>query len=72
MAVNTCMKYMEPLILPPDPLPSGLFLQGRSGSSYSSSELSSLEGVWPVRKRRKMREKKNETFLGSLVPIFNE
>ena len=50
MAVNTCMKNMEPHSLPPDPLPSGLLLQGGRGSSHSSSELSSSKGVWPVRK----------------------
>ena len=50
MAVNTCMKNMELLNLPSNPLPSGLLLQGGRGSSHSSSEFSSLDGVWPVRK----------------------
>ena len=33
-----------------DPVPSGPLLQGARGSSCSSSELSSSEGVWLVRK----------------------
>ena len=62
MAVDTCMKNMEPLSLPQDPLPSSLLLQGENVSSHSSSELSSSEGVQLVRKGEKVREneKKNE------------
>ena len=33
-----------------DPLPSDLLLQGGRVSSHSTSELSSSEGVWLVRK----------------------
>ena len=56
MTVDTCVKNMEPLRLPQDPLPSTLLLQGERGSSHSSSELSSSEGVWLVRKGEKVRE----------------
>ena len=38
------------------PLPSSLLLQGRRGFSHSSSELSSSEGVWLVRKGGEVRE----------------
>ena len=38
------------LNLPQDLAPSSLLLQGEKGSSCSSSELSSSEGVWLVRK----------------------
>ena len=56
MAVDTCMKNMEHLSLPQDPAPSSPLLQGERGSSRSSFELSSSEGVWLVRKGEKMRE----------------
>ena len=36
--------------LPQDPTPSSLLIQGERGFSRSSSELSSSEGVWLVRK----------------------
>ena len=74
MAVNTCVRNMEPLSLPSNPLPSGLLLQGGRGSSHSSSDLSSTEGVWPVRKLKKMKEnarEKHEASPGSF-PNFNE
>ena len=38
------------------PLLSSLPLQRERGSSHSSSELSSLEGVWLVRKGEKVKE----------------
>ena len=44
------------LSLPQDPAPSSLLLQGERGSSRSSSELSSLEGVSLVGKGEKVRE----------------
>ena len=44
------------LSLPSDAAPSSLPLQGGTGFSYSSSELSSSEGVWIPRKGEKMRE----------------
>ena len=50
------MKNMEPLPLPLDPAPNCLLLQGGKVSSHSSSELSSLEGIWLVRKGEKVRE----------------
>ena len=62
MEVDTCVKNMEHLSLPQDPAPSSPLLQGERGSSRSpseddsSSELSSSEGVWLVRKGEKMRE----------------
>ena len=56
MAVDTCVKNMEHLSLPQDPAPNSPLLQGERGSSRSSSELSSSEGVWLVRKGEKMRE----------------
>ena len=56
MAVDTCVKNMEPLSLPQDPSPSSLLLQGEKVSSRSSFELSSLEGVCLVRKGEKVRE----------------
>ena len=49
-AVDTCVKIMEHLSLPQDPVPNSLLLQGERGSSCSSSELLSSEGVWLVRK----------------------
>ena len=55
-AVDTCVKNMEHLSLPQDPAPSSPLLQGERGSSRSSSELSSSEGVWQPRKGEKMRE----------------
>ena len=76
MAMNTCVKNMEPLNLPPDPLPSGLLLQGRRGSSHSSSELSSSEWCLASEKvkenERKCEREKHEASLGSFVPICNE
>ena len=48
------------LSLPQDPAPSSLLLQGERGSSGSSSELSSSEGVWLERKLGKMRENEKE------------
>ena len=60
MAVDTCVKNMEPLSLPQDPLPSSLLFQGERGSSHSSSKLSSSEGVWLVRKGEKVREKERK------------
>ena len=60
MAMDTCVKNMEPLSLPQDPLPSSLFLQGERGSSHSSSELSFSEGVWLVRKGEKVRENESK------------
>ena len=56
MAVDTCVKNMEHLSLPQDPAHSIPLLQGERGSSRSSSELSSSEGVWLMRKGEKMRE----------------
>ena len=56
MAVDTCVKNMEHLSLPQDPAPSSPLFQGERGSSRSSSEVSSSEGVWLVRKGEKMRE----------------
>ena len=56
MAVDTCVKNMEHLSPPQDPAPSSPLLQGERGSSHSSSEFSSSEGVWLVRKGEKMRE----------------
>ena len=50
------MKNMEPLPLPLDSAPNSLLLQGGKVSSCSSSELSSSEGVWLVRKGEKVRE----------------
>ena len=50
------MKNMEPLPLPLDPAPSSLLLQGGKFSNCSSSELSSSEGVWIVRKGEQVRE----------------
>ena len=46
----------ETLSLPQEPTPSSPLLQGEGGYSCSSSELSSSEGVWLVRKGEKMRE----------------
>ena len=43
-----------------EPLPSDLPLQGERGSIHSSSELSSSEGVWLVRKGEKVREKERK------------
>ena len=40
-----------------DPLPSGLPLQGERGSSHSSTELSSSEAVWLVRKWKENERK---------------
>ena len=61
------MKIMEHLSLPQDPAPSSLLLQGERGSSRSSFELSSSEGVWLVRKWKenerqgeKMKQKMGE------------
>ena len=48
------------LSLPQDPAPSSPLLQGERGSSRSSSELSSSEGVWLVRKGEKVREKERK------------
>ena len=56
MAVDICVKNMEHLSLPQDPAPSSPLLQGERGSSCSSSELSSSEGVCLERKGEKMRE----------------
>ena len=72
MAVDTCGKNMEPLSLPQDPSPSSLLLQGGKVSSYSSSELSSSEGVWLVRKLEKRREneKKREELKASLQNLL--
>ena len=56
IAVDTCVKNMEHLSLPQDPATSSPLLQGERGYSCSSSELSSSEGVWLVRKGEKMRE----------------
>ena len=56
MVVDTCVKNMEHLSLPQDPAPNSPLLQGERGFSYSSSELSSSEGVWQPRKGEKMRE----------------
>ena len=72
MAVDTCMKNMEHLSLPQDPAPSSPLLQGERGSSRSSSELSSSEGVWLVRKGEKIRkvgekEKQLEKLLPSIL-----
>ena len=47
---------MEPLPLPSDPASNSLLLQGGKVFSRSSSELSSSEGVWLVRKGEKVRE----------------
>ena len=58
MVVNTYMKNMEPLSCPGS-FPNGLLLQGERGSGHSSSELSSSEGVWLVRKGEKMRKSGN-------------
>ena len=58
--VDTCMKIMENLSLPQDPTPSSLFLQGERGSSRSSSELSSSEGVWLVRKWKENERKREK------------
>ena len=58
-AVDTYVKIMEHLSLPQDPAPSSLLLQGERGSSRSSSELSSSEGVWLVRKLKE-NERKGE------------
>ena len=44
------------LSLPQEPAPNSPLLQGEGGSSHTSPELSSLEGVWIVRKGEKMRE----------------
>ena len=60
MTVDTCVKNMEPLSLPVDPLPNSLLLQGERGFSRSFSELSSSEGVWLVRKGEKVREKERK------------
>ena len=60
MTVNTCVKNMKTLSLPLDPSPSGPLLQGGSGFSHSSSEKSSSEGVWLVRKEKKIREKERK------------
>ena len=54
MAVDTCVKNMEPLSIPQDPSPSSLVLQGAKVSSRSSFEFSSSEGVWLVRKGEKV------------------
>ena len=54
------MKNMEPLPLPSDPTPNSLLLQGGKVSSRSSSELSSSEGVWLVKKGEKVRENAKE------------
>ena len=74
MAVVTSVKNMEPLSLPQDPSPSGLLLQGGKGSSRSSSELSSSEDVWLVRKREKEREneKERELLKASRPSFINE
>ena len=56
-AVDTCVKIMEHLRLPQDPAPNSLLLQGERGSSRSSSVLSSLEGVWLVRKWKENERK---------------
>ena len=40
----------ENLQLPLDPVPSNLSHQGKKGSSHSSSELSSSDAIWLVRK----------------------
>ena len=56
MEVDTCVKNMEHLSLPQDPAPSNPLLQGERGSSRSSSELSSSEGVWQPRKGEKRKE----------------
>ena len=61
MTVDTCVKNMETLSLLQDLLPSGLLLQGGRGFSHSSSEKSSLEGVWIVRKEKKMKENERKT-----------
>ena len=50
-----CEKHGT-LSFPQEPAPSSPLLQGEGGSSRSSSELSSSEGVWLVRKGEKMRE----------------
>ena len=66
------MKNMEPLSLTQDPLPSSLLLQEERGSSHSSSELSSSEGIWLVRKGGKMKEneKERELLKGSHLEIL--
>ena len=56
MVVDCCVKNKELLSLPHDPFPNSLLLQGERGSSHSSSDLSSSEGVWLVRNREKVRE----------------
>ena len=52
MIVSTYVKNEEHLTVPSDPL-----LKGARGSSHSSSELSSLEGVWLVRKWKENERK---------------
>ena len=60
MKHKTAIEYLrenhENLQLPSDPAPSSLILQGRRVSTSSSSELSSLKGIWLVRKGEKVRE----------------
>ena len=46
--------------MPQDFAPSSFLLQGERGSNRSSSELSSSEGVWLVRKGEKMKEKEKK------------
>ena len=52
MIVSTCVKNGELLTVPSDPL-----LKGARGSSRSSSELSSSEGVCLVRKWKENERK---------------
>ena len=58
------MKNMEPLQLPSDLAPSSPLLQGGKVSSRSSTELSSSEGVWLVRKGEKVRENERKCKMG--------
>ena len=55
MSVNTCVENMRTLHLSLVPLPHAPLLQGRRGFIHSSSEKSSSEVVWLVRKEKKMK-----------------
>ena len=71
MAMDTFVKNMEHLSLPQDPSPSGLLLQGGKVSSRSSSELSSSEAVWLVRKwKENERVRKAGKMLKASRPSF--
>ena len=70
-AVDTCVKNMEHLSLTQDPTPSSLLLQGERGSSPSSSELSSSEDVWLVRKWKENERKGKESEKGGRAKSFS-